>query len=300
MSVGRTGPLVLKNMFFATCCEGGACKYSKSMEQETQKKGFWADFKHFFLRGLAAVLPSLLSLVLIIKGYQFINKYVGEHVNWAIIRLIAYAQLWIFGGEVEVEERITVLEYIWAQWYLYIGGFVIAISLIYFFGIFLASFVGRWIWRLVEAFLNRTPVVGQVYPHVKQVTDFFLSDKRLQYSQVVALEYPRKGVWALGLLTGEAPKNLRDRLGGDLISVFVPSSPTPLTGYVICTKRSEVVELTISIDEAFRFIISGGVLKPSRFVDAKTSPAGQLPGAEAHSQEKPSAGADEQKPNEQT
>ncbi|GAG37484.1 unnamed protein product, partial [marine sediment metagenome] len=220
------------------------------MEQKTQKKGFWADFKHFFFRGLAAVLPSLLSLVLIIKGYQFINQYIGYYVNWVIIRLVAYAQVWIFGDLAKA--RIANLEQIWIDWRLHIGGFVIAISLIYFFGIFLASFVGRWIWRVVEAFLTRTPVVGQVYPHVKQVTDFFLSEKGLQYSQVVALEYPRKGVWSLGLLTGEAPKNVRERLGDDIISVFMPSSPTPLTGYVVCTKRSEVVELTISIDEAFR------------------------------------------------
>ncbi len=283
-------------MLFATCCEGGSYKYSLSMEPKEQKKGFWADFKHFFLRGLAAVLPSLLSLVLIIKGYQFINEYVSEYVNAAIIWLIAHAQMWIDGGK-DVEVYVAALKLLWERWHLHIGGFVIAISLIYFFGIFLASFVGRWIWRRVEAFLNRTPVVGQVYPHIKQVTDFFLSEKRLQYSQVVALEYPRKGIWSLGLLTGEAPKNLRERLGDDIISVFMPSSPTPLTGYVVCTKRSEVVELTISIDEAFRFIISGGVLKPRKFLDGKASPAFDLAGAEPHSQDKPSTGPDEKKPN---
>ncbi len=268
------------------------------MEPQAQKKGFWADFKHFFLRGLAAVLPSLLSLVLIIKGYQFISQYVGDYVNRAIIWLIAHAQLWIFGGA--VEDRIANLEQIWDSWHLHIGGFVIAISLIYFVGIFLASFVGRWIWRLVEAFLNRTPVVGQVYPHIKQVTDFFLSDQRLQYSQVVALEYPRKGIWSLGLLTGEAPKNLQEHLRDDIVSVFMPSSPTPLTGYVICTKRSEVIELTMTIEDAFKFIISGGVLKPSRFLGAKARPASQLPGAEPHREDKPSAEATEKNPEEQT
>ena len=226
------------------------------------------------------MLPSLLSLVLIIKGYQFINEYVGKYVNAAIIWLVAHAQMWIDGGT-DVKVYIAALELLWDKWYLHIGGFVIAISLIYFVGIFLASFVGRWIWRLVETFLNRTPVIGQVYPQIKQVTDFFLSDQRLQYSQVVALEYPRKGVWSLGLLTGEAPKNVRDRLGDDIVSVFMPSSPTPLTGYVVCTKRSEVVELTLSIEEAFRFIISGGVLKPSKILDAKTSARGQLPGRKA-------------------
>lgn len=237
------------------------------------------------------MLPSLLSLVLIIKGYQFINKYIGYYVNWATIRLVAYAQLWIFGGS--IEERVAVLERIWINLYLHIGGFVIAIILIYFVGIFLASVVGRWIWRLVEAFLNRTPVVGQIYPHVKQVTDFFLSEKRLQYSQVVALEYPRKGIWSLGLLTGEAPKDVRQHIEDDLVSVFIPSSPTPLTGYVVCVKQSEVVKLTITIDEAFRFIISGGVLKPSKFRKSNTSSAGRTLA-------EPSANADEKEPNGQT
>lgn len=151
----------LKSMFLATCCESGACKYSKSMERQTQKKGFWPDFKHFFFRGLAAVLPSPLSLqVLIIKGYQFINQYIGYYVNWVIIRLVAYAQLWIFGGLAEA--RIANLEQIWIDWRLHIAGFVIAISLIYFFGIFLASFVGRWIWRLVETFLTRNPACRSI------------------------------------------------------------------------------------------------------------------------------------------
>ena len=80
----------------------------------------------------------------------------------------------------------------------------------------------------------------------------------------------------------------------------MPSSPTPLTGYVVCTKRSEVVELTISIDEAFRFIISGGVLKPRKSLDGKVSPAFHLAGAEPHSQDKPSTGPDEKNPNGQT
>ena len=107
--------------------------------EQTQKKGFWPNFKHFFLRGLAAVLPSLLSLVLIIKGYQFINEYVSKYVNRAIIWLVAHAKLWIFHGE--LNEHIEGLNELWLTWRLNIGGFVIAIILIYFVGIFLASFV---------------------------------------------------------------------------------------------------------------------------------------------------------------
>ena len=246
------------------------------MKPQRQKKGFWADFRHFFFRGLAAILPSLLTLVLVVKGYQFISQYVGVHVNWALIRIVAYAQKVIFGGP--FEERVSSLQLLWDSWYLHIAGIIIAICLIYFLGVFLASFMGRWIWRLVEALLGRTPVVKQVYPQIKQVTDFFLSSQRLSFSQVVALEYPRKGIWSLGLVTGEAPKSLRQHIGGEVLSVFMPSSPTPLTGYVICIQRSEIVELSMSIDEAFRFIISGGVLKPgSKLTDGKTTPLAELP-----------------------
>ena len=244
------------------------------------------------------MLPSLLSLVLIIKGYQFISKYVGDYVNRAIIWVVAHAQLWIFGGD--ISDRIADLNELWLVWRLHIGGFVIAIIMIYFVGIFLASFVGRWIWRLAEAFLSRTPVVGQIYPHIKQVTDFFLSDQRLQYSQVVALEYPRKGIWSMGLLTGHAPSDLRKVLDDDeLISVFIPSSPTPLTGYVVCTKRSEVVELSISIDDAFKFIISGGVLKPGRFLNGKMVVSSNLSVVSPSGNEGPSSVSEQPDPESQ-
>ena len=246
------------------------------MESQVKKQGFWPNFKHFFFRGLAAVLPSLLTLVLVIKGYQFINQYVGGYVNSVLIRIVAYAQYLIFHGD--LGERISNLQEIWSSWYLRITGFIIAICLIYILGVFLASFLGRWIWRLIEALLGRTPVVKQVYPQIKQVTDFFLNSQRLSFTQVVALEYPRKGIWSLGLVTGQAPKRLQDHLGGEAISVFMPSSPTPLTGYVICVQRSDVLELSISIDEAFRFIISGGVLKPgSQFIGGKPVASAELP-----------------------
>ena len=79
-------------------------------------------------------------------------------------------------------------------------------------------------------------------------------------------------------MTGQAPKRLQEHLNTEVISVFMPSSPTPLTGYVICAQRSDVVELSISIDEAFRFIISGGVLKPSdKFIDGKPVISAELP-----------------------
>ena len=124
---------------------------SISMGPQDQKNGFWANFKHFFFRGLAAILPSLLTLVLVIKGYQFVDQYIGGYVNSVLIRIVAWAQAPI--SELAFDVRVQNLEAIWSRWYLHISGFIIAVCLIYFLGIFLASFLGRWIWRLIEALL---------------------------------------------------------------------------------------------------------------------------------------------------
>jgi uncharacterized membrane protein len=105
-------------------------------------------------------------------------------------------------------------------------------------------------------------VVRAIYPNVKQVTDFLLSDRPVEYSGVVAVQYPRKGIWSLALSTGSPVERVQRAVQEELVTVFVPSSPTPVTGYVVQVPRSGVIELNMTIDEALRFTISGGVIKP--------------------------------------
>ena len=217
-------------------------------------KGFWNDFRRFFLRGLAAMLPALLTVVIIIYVFNFVQDRIGHHINRGVIYILSVV-------------RPHMDEDQWTEWwnqhsYLNGVGFVLAIIGIYFIGRFMASFIGRSIWRVVERGLTRTPVVKQIYPNVKQVTDFFLSERRLEFSRVVAVEYPRKGIWSLGLVTGPGMRQLAETLDSDLLTVFVPSSPTPVTGYTIVLRRDEVIDLPLSIDEALRFTVSGGVVVP--------------------------------------
>ena len=141
-------------------------------------------------------------------------------------------------------------------------GFVIAIALIYFVGYFLASFVGSKTWPFVESVLLRVPIIKAIYPNIKQVTDLLISDQKLEFAGVVAVQYPRKGIWSLGLVTGKAMRAMREADSRDLLTVFVPSSPTPFTGYTITVSREDIIELDLSIDEALRYTVSGGVLTP--------------------------------------
>ena len=265
------------------------------------------DFRRFFLRGLAALVPTLLTIAILLWVYRLVNDNVGVYITngllWVCSQVRDVPALPLdlerdsltYGTPInewhESGERLT-LEYIvvhhpalnnpdagvraraqnlrnkalwqiaFRKYRIHFLGFFIAIILVYFMGFFLASFIGRASWRAAEKILYRVPLIRAIYPHVKQVTDFLLSERQVEFSAVVAVRYPSKDIWSLGLSTGTAMRQLQRLSEEELVTVFIPSSPTPVTGYVVQVPRSDTIELNISIDEAIRFAISGGVIKP--------------------------------------
>jgi uncharacterized membrane protein len=225
---------------------------------------FSKDFRRFFLRGLAAVLPTVLTLAILFWALSFIYTYIGQYTNRGAQWVVVQSSAW-FGHEpmswsgppgawVSVESA-------WDDYWLVWIGFALAFVGIYIFGRFIASYIGRAIWRRVERGIFRLPIVKQVYPPVKQVTDLLFSDRKIEFSRVVAVSYPRKGIWSLGLVTSLGMKKLQGP-DNEMLTVFIPSSPMPVTGYTVTVRRDEVVDLPISIDEALRFTVSGGVVLP--------------------------------------
>ena len=254
---------------------------------------FGGDFKRFFGRGLGVLLPSVLTLWILVKAYQFVDLTIAQPINAGVrAGVVEIAENWetmgdFFGPDAEelaielgrrtlirganiepdvVEKdlmRASVNRW-WTEWALYLDwiGILVAVLAVYFAGRLLGGYLGRRVQRGVEHIITSVPIFKQVYPYVKQVVDFLFSDdKPIQFNRVVVVEYPRKGVWAVGLVTGSTMKSIEES-SGDAITIFIPSSPTPFTGYTITVPRSEVRELPISIDEALRFTISGGVLVP--------------------------------------
>lgn len=136
------------------------------------------------------------------------------------------------------------------------------VLLLYLLGKFMAAGVGRFFWNRFELLIHRVPIVRNVYSSVKQVTDFLFTDPDVEYTRVVAVEYPRKGIWSLGLVTGESMLDIRSAANEPLLSILVPTSPMPFTGFTVTVKRSETIDLDITIDQAFQFIISCGVVVP--------------------------------------
>ena len=146
-----------------------------------------------------------------------------------------------------------------------ISAFAVSISivLLYYLGRLVTSRLGAWGFQRVESvFLQRLPVISNVYSSVKQVTDFLFSERTIEYNRVVAIEYPRRGIWSVGFVTGESMLEMTAAAGEPLISVLVPTSPMPVTGYTMNVPKKEVLDLDITIDQAFQYCLSCGVLVP--------------------------------------
>jgi uncharacterized membrane protein len=161
------------------------------------------------------------------------------------------------------QARLAWWRQLWQDWpILQFTGFVVAVVLVYFAGFFFATYLGRGVWRLLEALMKRIPVVKQIYPYVKQITDFVLSEQKVEFRRVVAVQYPRRGIWSLGFVTGPGLRTVQEATALHLVSVFIPSSPTPVTGYVILVRREDIIDVPLAVDAALRFVISGGVIMP--------------------------------------
>lgn len=221
-------------------------------------------FRGYFLRGLTVLLPTVLTIWIILWGFDFINDRISVHIKRGIILLLKLA-----GG---TEEELSKF---WISTGLSVAGFLIAVGLVYVAGIVLGSMLGKSIWRQIEQFIMNTPLLKQVYPFFKQITDFFFNKdaSKKMFSRVVAVEYPRKGVWSLGLVTGTGLKKIEENVEKEFLTVFIATTPSPLTGFLVIVPKDEVMDLDMPIEEAFQFIISAGLITPGTKVSPKESGA---------------------------
>jgi len=218
-----------------------------------------AHFKNYFLRGIAVLLPTILTIWIFIWGFTFIQENISIYVNRGIVWLI------MFVNHYQDDASRETLNKFWVEGIGALMGFIVALIVVCAVGAMLASMVGKTLWRMFEKFILRMPFLGQVYPYVKQLTDFLFNSQKQRkaaFSRVVAVEFPRSGAWAVGLVTGSGIKKIADNMQKDFLTVFVPSTPTPFTGYAIVVSKEQVIDLNMTIEEAFRFIVSAGVIVP--------------------------------------
>jgi uncharacterized membrane protein len=207
---------------------------------------------------LAVLLPTIVTIWIFLWGYKFIQENISIYINRGIVRLVMFLQ-----GEPQYLSEEEMVKF-WVEGWGSIAGFLIALIVVYIVGVILASVIGRTLWRMVEKFIMNTPFLKQVYPYVKQVTDFLLTheEQKKMLSRVVAVEYPRKGVWSVGYVTGSGIRKIVEGRDKEFVTILIPTAPTPLSGFVIMAPKEDTIDLDMSIEEALRFIISAGVIAP--------------------------------------
>lgn len=196
-------------------------------------KGFRRPLRTYFITGLVVLLPLAASLYLLWLVFDLAERTVG--------RLASFILPWEIPGT----------------------GLVITLLLIFGIGVFAANIVGR---RLIELAENlvfvRIPLLGSIYKSVKQLIDAFSVSGNKGFKQAIVVEWPAEGFYTMGFLTNDRPQLLQEQLGEDVVTVFLPTAPNVTTGFFVTLPRERVRPLDLSVEDAFKTIISSGVFTP--------------------------------------
>jgi uncharacterized membrane protein len=141
-------------------------------------------------------------------------------------------------------------------------GLLVVVLLLLGTGVFAANMVGQWWLRQGSRILHRIPIVKSIYSSVKQVSDTLFSSSGNAFREAVLVQYPRAGSWTIAFVTGKPGGEAGHHLTGDYLSLYVPTTPNPTSGFFLMVPRSDVIALRMSVDEALKYIISMGVVSP--------------------------------------
>jgi uncharacterized membrane protein len=144
-------------------------------------------------------------------------------------------------------------------------GTMLTLMVIFLTGLATRNFIGKrivWAW---EALLIRIPVVRSIYSSVKQVSDTLFSSSGNAFRKALLVQYPREGSWTIAFLTGVPGGDVRNHLQGDYVSLYIPTTPNPTSGFFLMVPRADTIELDMNVDEALKYIVSMGVVAPGHF-----------------------------------
>ena len=165
----------------------------------------------------------------------------------------------------------------------FLVGLAVPLGFILFIGLMARNIVGRWLLDFGEQTLQYIPLAGSVYKTLQQILETLFKDSKTKFRRVVMVQYPRQGVWSLGFVTGMLSDELQSYLSEPMLNVFIPTTPNPTSGWYAIVPEEEVINLSISIEDAFKILISGGIVKPNVPQDGENA----LPDAYKNREQKP-------------
>jgi uncharacterized membrane protein len=150
-------------------------------------------------------------------------------------------------------------------------GLTVPLFAILLIGLMVRNIAGKWLLDLGEQLLQAIPLAGAVYKTLKQLLETVLRDSGNKFRRVVLVEYPRKGIWALAFVTGTTDSEIQSQMPHGMLNLFIPTTPNPTTGWYAVVPEQDVLDLAMSIEDAFKVVISGGIVNPGNVAIAALS-----------------------------
>ncbi|MBX6351392.1 MAG: DUF502 domain-containing protein [Clostridia bacterium] len=205
------------------------------------RPGFLHRLRSVLLAGVAALLPVALAVYVVLALFRWVD---------GLLRPLLAP---LFPGDRVVTG----------------AGVLATFLLVLLVGLFVSNYVGSRLWGLVDAAFRRLPVASSIYGTAKQFLAAFTSGKGASFQRVALIEYPRPGLWSLVLISADTPPGLARAAGEDeMVNVFLMTTPNPTTGFLLLVPKRDLRLLDVTVEEAMRMIISGGVVNPERLLSA--------------------------------
>lgn len=196
--------------------------------------------KKYFLTGLVIIIPFFLTVYIVL----IVFKLVGRFFTPAFTK--------IFEAFVPMHIPNFAIIFVSA---------VVTLLLIWFIGILASNFIGKKLFHIAEKLLLKIPMASGIYDAIKKLMRVFFMDKST-FQRVVLIEWPRKGVYSVAFMTAEAMGEVQEKTKEEVVNVFMPTTPNPTTGFLVLVPKNDIIQLDMSVDDAVKLIISGGIVVP--------------------------------------
>lgn len=211
----------------------------KQPKNKVAKAGIFSRLKSYFLTGVIVTAPVAITVYMSYCLLVWINESTSRLIpkQWTIGDFAPYAVPGL--------------------------GLILLLVILTFVGMFTTGYLGGFFVRLWERVIRRMPIVSSIYSLFKQIFETFLSQKKRSFREVVLIEYPRKGIWTLAFVS-------QDQTGGEIakksktktLSVFVPTTPNPTSGFLLFVPKTDVIKLNMSVEDGIKYVISCGIVAP--------------------------------------
>ncbi len=208
-------------------------------------KGAGARLRTYFFTGILVTAPAAITFYIAILLINFVDAKVGKLIP-PEFHPDNYLPFSVPG----------------------LGVIVLIVGLI-FIGMFAAGFLGKFLTRMWDRIIAKTPFVSSIYGALKQIFETVLATQSTAFRDVVLLEYPRKGMWAIGFITGTTKGEVQRLTDDEVVNIFMPTTPNPTSGYLLFVPRKDLIKLSMTVEEGLKLVISGGIVCPK---DPKSLP----------------------------